>query len=279
MLKSRVRKVVFFLPLLVMALFIPQLINAFSGGPPDGRTGAPGEGLCSDCHANSSGGDGSMSLSGVPAEYAFGQAYQLTVTIEDPDQQRGGFEITASDPSNNGSGEFTITDGLNTQLSDNTVPFKDYVKHTSAGTMNGTPDGPVSWNFDWTAPASDAGEITFYLAGNAANGNFANSGDFIYSTSVSSAPPVPQCVGICGDANDDASVNVSDAVVIVNFVFIGGQPPQPILACGDANTDASVNVSDAVWIINYVFIGGSAPGTCSPGSWNMQGGDCCEFLI
>ncbi|NIP41459.1 MAG: hypothetical protein GWO41_06590 [candidate division Zixibacteria bacterium] len=274
-----VRKIIFVLPLLATAFFVPQFINAFSSGPPDGKTGAPGEGLCSDCHLNSSGGDGSLSLSGVPAEYNFDQTYTLTVTIEDPDQQRWGFEITASDPLNNAAGVFTITDAVNTQLSDNAAPLKDYVKHTSTGTMLGVQDGPVSWNLDWTAPSSDVGQITFYLAGNGANGNFLNSGDFIYSTSVSAPPPAQQCLGICGDANNDELVNVSDAVWIINFVFVGGQPPQPVFACGDANADASVNVSDAVWIINFVFVGGAPPGSCSPGSWEGQGGDCCEFTV
>ncbi|MBD3218057.1 MAG: hypothetical protein GF310_07250 [candidate division Zixibacteria bacterium] len=275
MLVERVRKVAFVVSLLVTAFFLPQIINAFSSGPPDGKTGAPGEGLCSDCHANSSGGDGSLSLSGAPSEYAFDQTYTLTVTIEDPEQQRWGFELTASDPFNDAAGEFTITDGINTQLSDNSSPMKDYVKQTLDGTFFGSVDGPVSWSFDWRAPSTDVGEITFYLAGNAANGDFTSVGDFVYSTAVSSPPPAPECVGICGDANDDQAVNVSDAVWIINFVFIGGDPPQPVLACGDANDDAAVNVSDAVWVINYVFIGGAAPGTCSPGSWDTI--DCCSF--
>jgi hypothetical protein len=78
-------------------------------------------------------------------------------------------------------------------------------------------------------------------------------------------------------ANADASVNVSDAVYIINFVFILGSPePLPVKACGDANSDASVNVSDAVCIINYVFILGSpAPSDCNPGSW--PAGDCYPF--
>jgi hypothetical protein len=63
---------------------------------------------------------------------------------------------------------------------------------------------------------------------------------------------------LCGDANGDGSVNVSDAVYIINYVFIGGNPPEP-QASGEVNCDGSVNVSDAVWIINYVFIGGNAP--------------------
>lgn len=62
----------------------------------------------------------------------------------------------------------------------------------------------------------------------------------------------------CGDANSDGLVNVSDAVWIINYVFIGGDPPNP-LAAGEVNCDSSVNVSDAVWIVNYVFIGGNQP--------------------
>ncbi len=63
---------------------------------------------------------------------------------------------------------------------------------------------------------------------------------------------------ICGDANSDVTVNVSDAVWIINYVFIGGEPPEPYKS-GNPNCDESVNISDAVWIINYVFMGGKEP--------------------
>lgn len=63
---------------------------------------------------------------------------------------------------------------------------------------------------------------------------------------------------ICGDANADGNINISDAVYLINYVFVGGAPPAPPES-GDANCDASANVSDAVWIINYIFIGGNAP--------------------
>ena len=63
---------------------------------------------------------------------------------------------------------------------------------------------------------------------------------------------------LCGDANNDMTVNVSDAVYIINYVFVGGSAPDPLFV-GDANCDGSVNVSDGVYIINYVFIGGNQP--------------------
>jgi Viral BACON domain len=83
------------------------------------------------------------------------------------------------------------------------------------------------------------------------------------------------CQGICGDANGDSNVNVSDAVSIFNYIFVGGQPPEPVLACGDANSSARVNLSDAVRIMIYVFVGGTSIGDCAPGNWG--GEDCCAF--
>ena len=63
---------------------------------------------------------------------------------------------------------------------------------------------------------------------------------------------------LCGDANNDWSVDVSDAVHIINYAFAGGTPPDPYVS-GDANCDGSVDVSDAVYIIAYAFAGGNAP--------------------
>ncbi|MCP4569561.1 MAG: hypothetical protein GY841_18445 [FCB group bacterium] len=66
---------------------------------------------------------------------------------------------------------------------------------------------------------------------------------------------------LCGDANRDYSLNVGDAVYIINYVFKGGPTPEP-LESGDANCDDAVNVGDAVYMINFVFKDGPAP--CCP---------------
>lgn len=63
---------------------------------------------------------------------------------------------------------------------------------------------------------------------------------------------------VCGDADGEGNVNVSDAVYLINYVFTGGNPPVPYEA-GDANEDTIVNVSDAVYILNYIFAGGLSP--------------------
>jgi hypothetical protein len=66
-------------------------------------------------------------------------------------------------------------------------------------------------------------------------------------------------VFIRGDANGDGTINVSDVVYLINYLFIGGPAPVP-LAAGDVNCDGIVNVSDVVYLINYLFIGGPPPG-------------------
>lgn len=67
------------------------------------------------------------------------------------------------------------------------------------------------------------------------------------------------CAGfICGDADGNAIVNISDAVYLIAYIFGGGPAPVPLLA-GDADCNSIVNISDAVYLIAYIFGGGPAP--------------------
>lgn len=256
-----------------MAVFIyviPQFLIAYSGSPPDGKTGAPGEGTCADCHSGGITVDGLLKTHGLPGRYGPGGNYIISVDLEDDGQQRWGFEITAIDSNGYAVGEFEVW-GEEVQLSDNPEPSRDYVKQTEIGTFEGTPDGPVRWRFRWIAPDSLIGKISFYLAAVAADGSYSPTGDFVYTLSAVS----DTCLGLCGDCNFDGFVDISDAVYLINYVFLNGPPPQPLHACGDPNGDGAAALSDAVWIINYVFVGGNPPGDCSPGFfWD---GACCPF--
>lgn len=68
---------------------------------------------------------------------------------------------------------------------------------------------------------------------------------------------------ICGDADGDDLVNISDAVYLVGYIFGSGSAPDPI-AAADANCDTHVNISDAVYLISYIFGGGDAPCAACP---------------
>lgn len=170
--------------LLALVLFVAPVAWSFAGGPPDGRTGAPGEGTCHDCHGSFAlnSGDGSFTITG-PMFIDADQTYVFTVTLEDPAQTRWGFELTPLDV-----GTIVVTDADHTQLS--VSGGNSYIKHTNAGTYAGT-SGPASWTFEWTSPADPPASVTFYAAGNAANNNGGTSGDYIYTTSHT-ASLVPQ---------------------------------------------------------------------------------------
>ncbi|NIP44758.1 MAG: S8 family serine peptidase [candidate division Zixibacteria bacterium] len=63
----------------------------------------------------------------------------------------------------------------------------------------------------------------------------------------------------CGDVNQDLSINVSDAVYIINYVFLPDCPSPPDMNSADVNSDGAVNVSDAIYLVNYIYMGGPQP--------------------
>jgi uncharacterized repeat protein (TIGR01451 family) len=166
-------------------------VLAFSSGPPPGYTGAPGEEpeACAECHVPADAGTGHISIT-APQTYIPGQTYQITVTHSNPDptRLRWGFELTALDTSDEKAGNLQNLDDL-TQILDNAGPgsARQYIEHSAVGTFVNQQNG-ASWTFNWTAPPTDVGVITFYSAGNQANADGNTSGDYIYKTFVTTAP-------------------------------------------------------------------------------------------
>ena len=66
-----------------------------------------------------------------------------------------------------------------------------------------------------------------------------------------------------GNANGDATINITDAVYLISYIFGGGPAPTPYPICsGDANCDCVANITDAVYLIQWIFGGGPAPCDC-----------------
>ncbi|HEX8249177.1 MAG TPA: choice-of-anchor V domain-containing protein [Pyrinomonadaceae bacterium] len=180
--------------------------EASIAGPPPGMTGAPGETTCSSCHLLNKP-TGQFSIT-APQNYNPGQTYQIVVRHQTTDQtrRRWGFQLTAL-AGTTMAGSFG-TGGGSTQIV--SASGRSYIQHTTAGTFPNQGNGAV-WIFNWTAPATNVGPVTFYSGGNQANNDGTPEGDQIYTTNATSAPapPVaarPPVFDFDGDDKSDVSV-------------------------------------------------------------------------
>ncbi len=179
---------------------LPWGLRADVNGADPRLTGAPGESTCTSCHSGTAlnGGPGSVKvvLSGA-ATYTPGVTQRISVQVSDPNQRRWGFEFTARLVSNltgGQAGDLASIDSNTRVMCSNgrTKPCAtsspiQFITHTLAGTRSGTTGG-VSFDFDWTPPATDQGNVRFYVAANAANNSNTDSGDRIYTTTLELTP-------------------------------------------------------------------------------------------
>jgi hypothetical protein len=68
---------------------------------------------------------------------------------------------------------------------------------------------------------------------------------------------------LCGDADGNDIINISDAVFLISYIF-GGGPAPDYLTQGDPDCNGIVNISDAVYLIGFIFGGGPAPCSACP---------------
>lgn len=170
------------LPLLFgLGLVLAAHVRSEPGGATAGSTGAPMDGTCtaSGCHESFplNSGEGSVEILDVPAAVVPGQAYELRVRVNSASAARFGFQMTAMAAAGAFAGTFAPLDGQ-TRLAD---AGARYITHTLVGT------GVDVWRVRWTAPATLGGPVTFYAAGNAANGDNTRQGDRIFTTQVTTA--------------------------------------------------------------------------------------------
>ena len=152
-----------------------------------GYSGAPGDGTCanSGCHSGQlNGGPGITSFTidgGALNNYVVGQTYTLDISIDQASISKFGFQVIAyRDSDNSLVGTYTLTDPVRTRLID-ASGGRVYVGTTPCGS-DANPSGNITWSFDWTAPVTDQGSITFYLTTLATNHNHSGSGDQTYTS-------------------------------------------------------------------------------------------------
>jgi glucose/arabinose dehydrogenase len=221
--------------LLVTNNFTNRTVHAFSAGPPAGYTRAPGEepDACRECHLPQDTGAGRIQIN-TPQTYVPGQTYRISVVHTNADQtrRRWGFQLTALDDTNLKAGTLSTLGDGRTQVLDNQGPFpsRQYIEHTSAGNFDNQTGG-ATWMFNWTAPPEDVGPVTFYAAGNHADGNGNSDGDHIYFTFNTVAP----AAGL-----GDFSINITPAA---QTILPGTSGAYTVTVTPSNNFTGTVNLS------------------------------------
>lgn len=148
-----------------------------SGGAGPGKTGAPGEANCTACHSGSVMDGANVNIltvsdaSGPVTTYVPGNTYAISLAMSTNPQKKG-FQATVLNSSDDMAGSFSAS--MTTAIS--SLNGRSYANHISASNTNSVSE----WLWDWTAPSSSVGDVTFYVSSNHANGNGTTSGDEIF---------------------------------------------------------------------------------------------------
>lgn len=151
-------------------IVIPLMVWAFSSNPPLGKTGAPGEGTCGDCHGGGGGG-GKVSITAASGlTYHPGTKQRITVTLTDPAANEWGYEMTAVQTTKptTGAGVFKAADRNSGVRTAKTKSYAAQVNDQAGKTKK------VTFLLDWTPPSKNVGKITLYVSSNASESVYNN---------------------------------------------------------------------------------------------------------
>ena len=182
--------------ILLMGITIISINSGFdilSSTGKAGKTGSPGESTCTGCHTGSvlNDGTGLVTISSTDLinwQYTPGQTYSIDVNVSRTGNSLFGFDCECLNSNNQDEGTFIVTNS-ETQILNATV--SNVIRKNMVHTLNGgNTANSHTFSFNWTAPSTNIGDVTFYVTGNAANGNSITSGDHIYSTSQLVIPAI-----------------------------------------------------------------------------------------
>jgi hypothetical protein len=172
--KSLMQKVYSGFVLLGIGVIALSNSGGAASGPAGARTGAPGEGTCSNCHGGGSFGASVLlevfqNGTTTPAtSYVGGNTYDVKVTVnKTTGNPKFAFQSTVLNTSNAMAGSFN-TPGSNTQVTP--LGARSYIEHNAASIPN-------IFTAKWVAPPALTGTVTFYVNGNCVNGTGGTSGD------------------------------------------------------------------------------------------------------
>jgi hypothetical protein len=167
---------------IVIIVNVAQQLISSPDGAPSGVANDPlsTSANCTSCHSGSAYTRNGWITSNIPSSgYVPNTTYTITATAVCPTRTKFGFEISPQNSLGTKLGTLIVTNSAQTKL----VGSSKYITHTTGG--NTGTNGTKTWTFDWTAPAVNSGQVTFYGSFLGANNNGSSSGDSTFITTYS----------------------------------------------------------------------------------------------
>lgn len=163
-----------------------EVAHTKSSEPPIFNASGPGNSSCgsSGCHEGvQNDGNGSVTITAVPNDghYIPNQTYTIQVSINHPSAVRFGFQMVSFNEDNEQAGSFIAN--AQTFTSIQSIAGIQFIGHKNIPNPNSN-----NFSVQWVAPSNGDQSITFYAAGNAANGDNGFIGDKIYTGSLTLTP-------------------------------------------------------------------------------------------
>lgn len=244
-----------------------------------GRTGSPGEQNCTNgCHnahpANSGPGSITLQSTGMPTnQYTPGQTYNMSVTVSHTGFGLFGFGVEAVVVHDtNTAGILIRTDMASTQFKYTTLAGK--ARTNLVHTLNGgaTLNSKV-FNFNWTAPQQGTGDVKFYFAGVAGDGDGSTNGDWVYLSSQffteSGCASPAQPSAITGNLNncDGSSAQYAISPVSGATSYLWTLPSGWTSA---GSTTESISVNTISYSGNVTVVASNACGNSAPTAYYVN---------
>ncbi|MFH0864922.1 MAG: choice-of-anchor V domain-containing protein [Bacteroidota bacterium] len=233
---------------IAVALFLvfqggQKFAMSYDGAAPSGYAGDPAGGSknCSQCHGGSATTVSGIITSNIPGTgYVPGTSYQVTVTLTGTGGNKG-FSISPQ----NSTGVFlgTLISGTGTSLNGT----NHYVRSSGSGITT----NPMTWNFNWIAPATGLGPVTFFGAFSIGTG----------TTLTTTYPVSESTIGLTEAADNNSfavfpnpvadNLNISytlnsNSKVVINVYSVDGKR----VACILNSEQASGNYAERISIKN-----------------------------
>jgi len=183
--------------LVTSAIFSMFIQGVDSNNGKVGYTNSPGEANCttSGCHTSFTYNTGTGSITPSSSDmtgwiYTPGTTYNMSITIAKTSVALFGVDVEILDSTGANAGTINVTDAAKTQTASVTVSGKSRKNLTHKLGGGTSSSGAATFNFSWTAPATDIGNVTMYFTGNASDNLNNKTGDYIYGSSQVFTPVV-----------------------------------------------------------------------------------------